>query len=71
MPRIVKFIESESALVDARGQLGDGVLGTGDWELVFYGDRFSVKEGEKLGKWMMLSCTTTYLVLLSCRVKHS
>ena len=50
--------------------MGDGVLGRGDWELVFYGYRFSVKEGEKFGKWMMLSCTTMYLVLLNCRVKH-
>jgi len=29
------------------------VLGRGDGELVVNGDRVSVKEGEKFGKWMM------------------
>ena len=46
VPRIVKFIESESAVVDARGQWG-GVVRKRDGELVFNGDRVSVWEGEK------------------------
>ena len=46
VPRIVKFIETESTLVDARGQWG-GVVRRRDGELVFNGDRVSVWEGEK------------------------
>ena len=53
VPRIVKFIESESAVIDARGQWGGvvrrrgGVVRKRDGELVFNGDRVSVWEGEK------------------------
>ena len=47
IPRKVRFIKSESInmLVAARGTR----LGMGDGELVFNGDRVSVKEGENLG----------------------
>jgi len=43
---IVKFIESESALVDswARGEV----------EFVFKGIRVSVQESEKFGRWLMV-----------------
>ena len=50
VPSIVKFIESESTPVDARGQ---GV-GKGNGELVFNGDRVSVEEGEKFRRWLMV-----------------
>ena len=43
---IVKFIESEGALVDAWG--GGGV------ELVFKGIRVSVQESEKFERWLMV-----------------
>ena len=43
---IVKFIESEGALVDAGG--GGGV------ELVFKGIRVSVQESEKFERWIMV-----------------
>ena len=48
VPRIVKFIESESTLIDARGQ----VEGRG-WELkCLMGTEF-VWKSEKYGKWMI------------------
>ena len=53
VPRIVKFIESESAVVDARGQWGR-VVRSRNGELVFNGDRVSVWEGEKCRRWMMV-----------------
>ena len=45
--RIIEFIESESTLVDARGQ-GWGWYGSRDEELVSNGDR--VQGGEKFGR---------------------
>ena len=52
VPTKVKFIESESTLVDARGQ---GVeVGRGNGDLVFNGDRVSVSEDEGFGRWMMV-----------------
>ena len=29
-------------------------MGRGEWELVFNGDRFSVEDGDKFGRWMMV-----------------
>ena len=49
-PRIVKFIELESPLVDAR----DEWVGSGRGELVLNGDRISVEEGEEFGRWTMV-----------------
>ena len=40
-------------MVDARGRRARGV-GRGNGELVFSGDRVSVEEGRKLGRWMMV-----------------
>ena len=40
VPRIIKFIESESAVIDARGQWG-GVVRRRDGELMFNGNRVS------------------------------
>lgn len=50
VPRIVKFIKSESTLVAARGQ-GMGA-GKGNGEAVFAGDRLSVWEGKTFWRWM-------------------
>ena len=41
IPGIVKFVESESTLVDAR-HWGDGRLKRGNGKLMFNGDRVSV-----------------------------
>ena len=49
-PRIVKFVESEGALVNVWGR-------GGEWwglALVFKGIRVSVQESEKCGRWIML-----------------
>ena len=46
VPGTVKFAESESTLVDARGR-GRGGQGVSVW------DRVSVQEGEKFGRWTM------------------
>ena len=42
MPRIVKFMELESRLVDARGQGWGGAQGRANTGLVYNGDRVSV-----------------------------
>ena len=49
--RIVKFLESESTLVDAQGR---GWGWEEDRELVSNGDRVLVYEGGKVGRWMTL-----------------
>ena len=41
-------MESERTLVDARGQMRVG------GELMFNGDRVSVQEDEKSGRWVMM-----------------
>ena len=59
-PRIVKFIESENTLVDARDQ---GKWGRGKRELGFNGDRVSVQEGGKFRRRMMVRVAQQWNVL--------
>ena len=49
---IVKFIESESTLVDlpGAGEWEGGGVGRGNGDLVLNGGRVSVEEGENMGR---------------------
>ena len=69
MPRRVKFIESESALVDT---VGRGVVnGKGEWGVS--GTKFQFRKMRNLGDDDIESCTPMLMdyVTLNCTVKHS
>ena len=57
IPRADKFIESESILLASRDQGVGTDMGRGNGDLVFNGNRVSVKESGKFGRWLLVRFT--------------